>query len=432
MKRSKYSYYENAIQLCLNDGMSAGGIAKDLCSGDEDLVYNPLRCHINEGIKSGRYTTTTSDTDSDTDSDTTGDDYKQPHAFGQAFTDYCSRMQINPENVESAKAINHLAGGQEFNIVLKSAVSETDGIDFDEIIEAHAERLKGINWGLPHVPKLGGDNVGFINLNDLHLGMNPNEGGTGLSGEWLDADYKKAIDDGVGHMLGLNYSQIHVNIIGDILDGQDKKTTRGKTGESGHTLPQNKTNIEQFEDGALFITHLVSAIRNRFKGVEIIVHALSNSNHGGDMEYFCLRIAQTNLLYMFNIRMDIERKATMNYKIKLDGERGAFKDVVLMHGKDEKYQRRGLPYEIGGELMHDLSDLMKANGADNPKPLLFRADLHQAKVSHLRKFTDILCPAWCPSSQYAQANYFNYERGSVMCASIDIKTQQLITYVTQF
>ena len=83
MKRSKYSYYENAIQLRLNDGLSVSGIAKDICSGDESLVYNSLRCHINDGIKNGKYTAVSVETS--TGNDTVGDDYKEPHAFGQAL-----------------------------------------------------------------------------------------------------------------------------------------------------------------------------------------------------------------------------------------------------------------------------------------------------------------------------------------------------------
>ena len=424
MKRSKYSYYENAIQLRLNDGLSVSGIAKDICSGDESLVYNSLRCHINDGIKNGKYTAVSVETS--TGNDTVGDDYKEPHAFGQAFTDYCSRMQINPENVESAKAINHLAGGQEFNIVLKSAVSETDGIDFDALIKKHAKRMKAIKKPLfQNEQHNQGAQIGFINLNDLHLGMNPNEGGTGLAGSWDTEDYQLAIHKAVKGMADVDYSEIHLNIIGDIIDGQDKKTTRGKTGESGHVLPQNKTNLEQFEAGTEFITHLVIAIKNRFEDAKVFVHALSNSNHGGDMEHFMLRLAQTNVLYLAGVNMTIERKSMMVYPV-------GGKEIVLIHGKDEKYDKRGMPFELNGEQMHDTHDLMVVNGCKMPNPIMFRADLHQAKVSYLRKFVDVLCPAWCPSSQYAQHNYANYGRGSAMCAVYNVSTQQLVTYVIQF
>lgn len=235
-----------------------------------------------------------------------------------------------------------------------------------------------------------------INITDVHVGMDNSKVPNVF--QWNKESLFQRLSQANGYIneqLDLhNPSKIYLNFLGDMCDGQDGMTTRGRTRANTHILPQNMNNQEQIVTVIEFVQSLIYSL----KGYSLEVNFVSNSNHGGILDFAVgnsLELFYTNHPNVeFNNLTDIFTYKSM----------GGFKSLYT-HGNDEDLMTKfaKLPYDLKDRHILQIErelDLNKNN-------LLIRGDLHINKVTNHQNFDDIIVPAFSPSSPYIKSNFNN-------------------------
>lgn len=194
-------------------------------------------------------------------------------------------------------------------------------------------------------------------------------------------------------------AEINIVNLGDSIDGQDKRTTRG-----GHELQQNLTNREVFTEflkiQKLFIDSLVEmdvAAKIKWQGV-------ANSNHGGDMEFFAFTALQEYIKVRYpDIEIVIHKGFLNLYEYD---ENHVF---VYTHGKDEKFRLRALPLNLSDKDINFINEFIDYHQTTikGRKVHVIKGDLHQSASFQAKKFRYRNCGSLLGSSAWIQHNFGN-------------------------
>lgn len=186
--------------------------------------------------------------------------------------------------------------------------------------------------------------------------------------------------------------------LGDDLDGWNGGTTRQGEGHN-HVLPQNMDNKEALQ------TYVRTNISywNDLMGIDpadrYVKYDIVNSNHGGK-----------GLDYAANLGVEVflETKypsVNIEYIHKLIGHFSYGPHTVLLtHGKDENYMKKGLPLNLEPKteiFVKQYMDHHKIHG----KTTLLKGDLHQFNWNAGKFFDYINVGSVYGSSGWVQANY---------------------------
>ena len=190
-----------------------------------------------------------------------------------------------------------------------------------------------------------------------------------------------------------NPIKVKLNFLGDITDGQDGFTTRGRKA-GGHKLPQNMSNKEMLCTGIEFVNELIKFVNQYVTFIDVCY--VANSNHGGIIDF-----AIGNTLELMYVKHDtIEfRNLTNSYNYIPGSDLG----ILYTHGYDEETMSRygKLPQTLNHKHILKIErkiDLGKKN-------ILLRGDLHRHQVKNYENFEDIMIPAFSPNSAYIAGNF---------------------------
>lgn len=225
------------------------------------------------------------------------------------------------------------------------------------------------------IPELGscsyrGGGTHIVALGDVHIGMR------GWDVDQIWSRLNKILEC----VNSIKPENVVVVFGGDIIDGQDRMTTRRR-----HELDQDLDNREQLQLALKFSVELVGGL---MKICPTNVVYVANSNHGGLIEY-AVGVALSRAYSGVTIQEDYVGKYVFNGR-----------NVLITHGYDEKYRRAPLPRFLTPR------DLMYLSGYVNCLDYaIIRFDLHEYHEVQFGKITDILVPAFAPPSKYIKTNF---------------------------
>jgi hypothetical protein len=164
------------------------------------------------------------------------------------------------------------------------------------------------------------------------------------------------------------FKHITVFNMGDSIDGFNGQTTRG-----GHQLPQNLSNQEMLETHFRVHKNFLSILIDKGLGEIISYHALSNTNHGGDIEYACHRLMEVYLNAAYpDVKTSVVTKFMDHFVI---GNRC----FIVTHGKDKKEMSNGWPLDLTAKIESFVNQYIQLHKLSEYEIFVVKGDLHQSK-----------------------------------------------------
>lgn len=252
----------------------------------------------------------------------------------------------------------------------------------------------------------------MVSFSDQHIGMDIRNPLFLNCKEWnidiYESRLKALLSVIASEVIANDPDHLYITMLGDYTDGLNAYTTRGS-----HKLPQNMNNREMFDNGVNTLIQFIHDL-TQFISIPITINFISNSNHGGIMDY---TIGQTikkvvEVVYNYNIEFNVLSDFINVAKIRN-------KDFLLTHGYDEQYVTKNkFPKVLDSKWIAKVEGIIRSRQLNNV--YLYRGDLHQYKEELFNLFTDVLVPAFSPPSDYIQHNFMNdYEGGFVTSVITD-------------
>ena len=192
------------------------------------------------------------------------------------------------------------------------------------------------------------------------------------------------------------YNTIVINLMGDNLDGMDNQTAR-----RDHYMPQEMDNMEQLETFLELTTKFIlncKTISNKVK-----VYSVKCGNHGGFWEYTA-NLALQNAIKI--VAPDVEFTLFKDYfgAYNINNE-----VVILSHGKDEKFMKKGMPLNIDEKTKVMLYEWLDSNNIKGDNIHFIKGDLHSNALNSCKKFDYRNVLSLFGASDYSN---FNFSRNS--------------------
>jgi hypothetical protein len=328
-----------------------------------------------------------------------------------AFKEYCYREGLDISKVKSAKYVNH-DGQQKFNVVLD--YNETFEFDWDKFVQSMS---KDITVDLTPTRKAQNKKALHLYQSDMHVGAWVEEDSIYENEYSLDVvnsrlasvralAYKKHDEYGVFDTLALFD-------LGDMLDGFNGNTTRG-----GHKLPQNMTNMQQFDSAiSAYKTHISELVASGISE-KMVFHATCNDNHAGDFSYFALRaLAEWAKVKFPQVTVNIQTKFLDTYTY---GDH----TFILTHGKDKVHMKHGMPKYLDKKTeiyIKDFIDQKEISGNIH----VIKGDLHQDCVDFCNRFRYRNVLSLFGASGWVFTN-FGYSRAGVSYDVVDLNSKDVM------
>lgn len=328
-----------------------------------------------------------------------------------AFKRYCLEEGIDIKRVKSAKFVNH-SGQQKFNVVLDyNTQFEFSWDEFVDVVKTDVEPKK------LKFPKAKNEKALHLYHSDMHIGawvsddsIYENEYSFKTVNERLDTVRKMAIkkyfEFGTFHTLALFD-------LGDMLDGLDGQTVR-----KGHQLPQNMTNIEQFEAAiAAYKIHISTLVEANI-AENILFYATCNDNHSGDFAYFTLRALSEWVAAKYpQVKVVIQKKFLDTYTY---GKH----TFILTHGKDKEFMKHGMPKYLDKKTEIFIKDYIEKKGIKGNIHLV-KGDLHQDCVDFCNRFRYRNTLSLFGASEWIFTNY-GYSRAGLSYDIVDMNEKDVM------
>lgn len=274
-------------------------------------------------------------------------------------------------------------------------------IDFSDIPEIKIDKITTSNFNIN------------IYLSDQHIGAKVENG---LYTNYFDADiyiermnkvFTAIVEKS---LIYKKFKTINIYFLGDTFDGQD-----GYTVKRTHQLPQNMSNNEAFElaldVNMKFIDKLaISGITS-----SINVYCVSDSNHGGSMDYYLFKSLQQIIKYKYP---DIDFKIANKF---IDSIKIGKHTFLYTHGKDGKDMKFGLPLYLTDKIENFINQYIDNYDIENEYIHFIKGDLHQNSISPGKKFRYRNVPSLFGSSGWIMKNYGNTKPGVGYDLFIDSK-----------
>lgn len=201
--------------------------------------------------------------------------------------------------------------------------------------------------------------------------------------------------------------------LGDMLDGLNGNTTRG-----GHKLPQNMSNMEQFEAAImLYKTHIASLVTMGI-AENYVFYATCNDNHSGNFSYFALRALAEwcNFAYP-EVSVHIQTKFIDVY------EYGSH-TFIISHGKDIEFMKHGMPKYLDKKTEVYIKDYIHHNNI-NGNTHFIKGDLHQDCVDFCNRFRYRNVLSLFGASEWIFTNY-GYSRAGISYDIVNMNTKDVM------
>ena len=328
-----------------------------------------------------------------------------------------------PENFEVIKVSTSKTTGQQW--VQYAAKKETieevvENFDFDKIIKKHIKPIK--QKARPSYSST--KDFDALTITDVHVGMDTDsDNNTMYQSPWNKEELFKSADIIVNKTLEEQESNIlYIDELGDLLDGFNAQTTRG-----GHSLPQNMTNEQSFDNALEFRLRLLHGLINDYD--EIHFNNICNDNHAGAFGYFVNQaFKQVAELQFKNVTVTNHRKFINHYFV------GNI-CFIISHGKDDKSLKFGFKPVLDLKGADKIDQYCKQNGIyKNADLVIFKkGDSHQALFDMCSSddFYYFNYPALSPSSNWIKNNFKLGRRGFVNESFKKLKNYLKPHFITQ-
>jgi hypothetical protein len=310
--------------------------------------------------------------------------------------DECDTVRAPIENVTHywVKTKTHSAfikvGEQEYAQSILDAVS-------DIVSNYNPEKLRSI-------PKFKIDSPVAIKatVSDMHVGLEPNPGGTSLfSYEYNETIFKQNLDKVFNSICKEFDNQGRFDILliddlGDGLDGWNANTTRG-----GHTLDQNMSNEEMFR---VFVEGKLTLIENCIRaGIanEVIIRNVANDNHSGSFASIANMTIQMLLDRTYS-KDDVKFHILNRFMEHFQYGDHTF---ILTHGKDMKHMFKGLPYNLNDKAISFINDYIDHYNINTKYIHVEKGDLHRIGYDRTKKFDYRNYMTFAPPSAWVSSNF---------------------------
>ena len=241
----------------------------------------------------------------------------------------------------------------------------------------------------------------FVYIADDHAGIDFKE--SLFDSPYTGKTYTDRLANLANEILNLKEETDYLYIVnlGDELDGFNKQTTRG-----GHAL-ESLSNKEQFniytKARKAFYDMLFSS--DKYKNITII--NINNSNHSGnDYSYI------VNKALEFYLEAKYQDVKFINQEKFVESYSFGNHNILLTHGKDEKYMKFGFPLNLNEKTDLWLLDYSKKLPGKYTSTI--KGDLHAYSVNIGKSGRYINVPSICGGSNWIEHNYGSSNAGALL------------------
>lgn len=205
--------------------------------------------------------------------------------------------------------------------------------------------------------------------------------------------------------LGLTFDEVVVISLGDQLNGWNSQTTRG-----GHEV-KSVSNKDQFDMYVIARRAFYDALFSSNITDSYTVYDVENSNHSG-----------MGLSYMANQYLDVYLESKYPDVVResvhtiIDGFDYGQHLILMTHGKDEKIQKRPLPFNLNEKtdlLIYDYAQ-NKGYSPYDTNITFYKGDLHQYGIQMGRFGRYINVPPIIGNMDYSDINFGNSKAGALL------------------
>ena len=310
-----------------------------------------------------------------------------------------------PENFEVIKVSTSKTTGQQWvqYAPKKENIGKVvDSFDFTKIINKYIVPIEQKQIPYFNYTK----DFDSLTITDVHVGMDTDaDKNTMYQNTWNKDELFKSADIIISKTLEEKESTIlYIDELGDLLDGFNAQTTRG-----GHSLPQNMTNEQSFDNALEFRLRILHGLINYYD--EIHFNNICNDNHAGAFGYFVNQaFKQIAELQFKNVKVTNHRKFINHYYVG---------DIcfIISHGKDDKSLKFGFKPTLDLKGAEKIDQYCKQNSIYKKADLVIfkKGDSHQALFDMCSSddFFYFNYPALSPSSNWIKNNFKLGRRGFV-------------------
>ena len=310
-----------------------------------------------------------------------------------------------PENFEVIKVSTSKTTGQQWvqYAPKKENIGKVvDSFDFTKIINKYIVPIE--QKQIPYFNST--KDFDSLTITDVHVGMDTDaDKNTMYQNTWNKDELFKSADIIISKTLEEKESTIlYIDELGDLLDGFNAQTTRG-----GHSLPQNMTNEQSFDNALEFRLRILHGLINYYD--EIHFNNICNDNHAGAFGYFVNQaFKQIAELQFKNVKVTNHRKFINHYYVG---------DIcfIISHGKDDKSLKFGFKPTLDLKGAEKIDQYCKQNSIYKKADLVIfkKGDSHQALFDMCSSddFFYFNYPALSPSSNWIKNNFKLGRRGFV-------------------
>lgn len=286
------------------------------------------------------------------------------------------------------------------NISAFVKVRPEDQIHLEERIESIVERF--VNKTKPFkIYKNDSERALIGTVTDEHIGMNPDPNGKGLFNYEYNAKiYSEKLEEYFNSLVQQRdifgtFEVLYLDNLGDRQDGWNGFTTRG-----GHELEQNMTNEEVFEVCVESKLRLIENCINEGIAKKYVLVDVSNDNHSGN---FGLLVNLTISKILNKVYSD-EIVSTKILKKFMEVVKYGNHTFIKTHGKDEKYMKRGLPFNLNDKAIRFINEYISHYGLTGFIHL-DKGDLHRIGFEKYKLFDYRNFMSFAPPSNWIGHNF---------------------------
>ena len=315
--------------------------------------------------------------------------------------EYCTHYKLPRKDVKSYKLVSH-SGTPFYNILFK-----------EQTIIEDVDLIKSISILLHKIPKIElikqpkTETTDRLIYTDVHVGMDASRKGLAqYADDWNAEELSKRIDKMVCDTLKCKTSNtIYVDELGDYMDGYNGQTTRG-----GHSLPQNMTNEESFDNGLTAKMKLAKALSKHWDFV--VFNNICEDNHAGAFGYIVNSAFKSLCEISFNnVKVVNHQKFLNHYFIG----KHCF---VITHGKDSRNLKFGFKPHLDPKQIEKIDQYLKIEDIYKKADFveITKGDSHQYLMDCCASddFDYFNVMAFSPSSEWVQTNFKKGRSGFVV------------------